>query len=218
MVLNLTLCFRCSLNDYRTIILCQGQFKIQFRKEPCTASSWILSSYNEISDFLSSLHWLSSWSSPSIFQVDAHFLSPLYPLLGISDLSSPEGFREPTRIIPISSLACLIWILSIFLDHAQSPLQLERELQDLKTRHGLGSPMMLCWLLLGKGESFELHPRSWAVVRLINIIKMWDISKQQNLMTLLHGYLLGNQTTEARQQQYDSVIEGIMEDLATLTT
>ena len=117
----------------------------------------------------------------------------------------------------------LLWILAIFLEYAQSPLQLAGELQDLKIRlrrHGLdrfGSPLMLCWLLLRKEESLELHPRSWAVVRLINVIKIWDVSKQHNLTTLLHGYLLGNQTTEAHQQQYYCVMEGIMEDLATLT-
>jgi hypothetical protein len=53
-------------------------------------------------------------------------------------------------------------------------------------------------------------------VRLINIIKVWDVSKQHNLTTLLYGYLLGNQTAEAYQQQYHRVMEGILEDLATL--
>jgi hypothetical protein len=77
--------------------------------------------------------------------------------------------------------------------------------------------MMLLWLLLGKEESFELHPRSWVVVRLINIIKKWDVSKQHNLTTLLHGYLFGNPTTESHQQQYRSVMDGTMEDLITLT-
>jgi hypothetical protein len=77
--------------------------------------------------------------------------------------------------------------------------------------------MVLCWLLLRKDESLELHPRSWAVVRLTNVIKIWDVSKQHNLTTLLHGYLLGKQSTEAHQQQHYCVMEGIMEDLATLT-
>ena len=77
--------------------------------------------------------------------------------------------------------------------------------------------MMLLWLLLGKEETFELHPRSWIVVRLINVIKIWDDSKQHNLTTLLYGYLFGNPTTEAHQQQYYCVMEGIKEDLATLT-
>jgi hypothetical protein len=122
-------------------------------------------------------------------------------------------------MIYISSLACLLWILVMFLEYAQSPLQLAGELQDLNIRlqrHGLdrlGSPMMLCWLLLGKGESMELHPRSWVVVRLINHIKGWDVSKKHNLTTLLHGYLLGNQTTEELQQQYHCVMEGILEEL-----
>lgn len=70
--------------------------------------------------------------------------------------------------------------------------------------------MMLCWLLLGKGESFELHPRSWAVVRLINVVKIWDISKQHHLTKTLYGYLLGKETTKAHQQQYYYVMEGIM--------
>lgn len=126
------------------------------------------------------------------------------------------------RKISIPRLICLLWILAIFLEYAQSPLQLEGELQDLKIRlrrHGFdrfGSPMMLCWLLLRKEESLELHPRSWAVVRLMNVIKMWDVSKQHNLGTLLHGYLLGGQTTEAHQQLYYRVMEGIREDMATL--
>jgi hypothetical protein len=214
-----------SLNDSRTIILSQGQFKIPFRREPHTtqspfnAPSWILSSCDELSDFLSNLHWLS-WSNPSIFQANAHFFGPQTPLdhlLGISDFASPEAFLDPTKIIYNSTIACLLWILAIFLEYAQSPLQLAGELQDLNIRlqrHGLdrlGSPMMLCWLLLGKRESLELHPRSWAVVRLVNVIKMWDVSKKHNLTTLLHGYLLGNQTTEALQQQYHCVMEGIME-------
>jgi hypothetical protein len=118
---------------------------------------------------------------------------------------------------------CLLWVLMIFLDCAQSPLQLGGELQDLEVRlrryrlDRSGSPMMLCWLLLRKEESLELHPRSWAVIRLINVIKIWDVSKQHDLTTLLHGYLLGNQTTGAHLQQYCCVMEGIMEDLANLT-
>jgi hypothetical protein len=163
---------------------------------------------------------------PSIFQINAHFFSPqspLHHLLRISDFTSPEAFRDPTAKISISSLACLLWILAIFLEDAQSPLQLAGELQDLEKRlrrHGLnrfGSPLTLCWLLLRKEESSELHPRSWTVVRLINVIKTWDVSKQYNLTTLLYGYLLGNQITEAHQQQYYCVIEGIIEELATLT-
>jgi hypothetical protein len=126
-------------------------------------------------------------------------------------------------MIHIPRLTCSLWMLAIFLEYAQSPLQIARELQDMKIRlrrHGLdrfGTPRMLCWLLLRKEESLELHPRSWAVVRLINVIKMWDVSKQHNLTTLLHGYLLGNQITEAHQQLFYGVMEGIMEDFATST-
>jgi hypothetical protein len=211
--------------------MCQGQFKIPFRREPDTtqstfyAPSWILSSHYEISNFVSNLHWLS-WSSPSIFQANAHFFgprSPLHRLLGTFDVTGLESFRDPTHKISTPRLICLLWILAIFLEYTQSPLQLTEELQDLEIRlrrHGLdrlGSPRMLCWLLLRKEESWELHPRSCTVVRLINVIKIWDVSKQHDLTTLLHGYLLGNQTTDAHLQQYSCVMEGIMEDLATLT-
>jgi hypothetical protein len=169
---------------------------------------------------------LLSWSSPYIFQSNAHFFgprSPLHCLLGIFAVTSPKCIRDPTKLITISRLTCLLWILSIFLEYARSPLQLVGELQDLQVRlqrHGLdrfGSPMMLCWLLLRKEESLEPHPRSWAVVRFINVIKIWDVSKQHDLTTLLHGYLLGNQTTDAHLQQYSCVMEGIMEDLANST-
>jgi hypothetical protein len=210
--------------------MCQGQFKIPFRKEPDTtqstfyAPSWILSSRYEISNFVSNLHWLS-WSSPSIFQANAHFFgprSPLHRLLGTFDVTGLESFRDPTRKISTPRLICLLCILAIFLEYAQSPLQLEGELQGLKIRlrrHGFdrfGSPLVLCWLLLSKEESLALHPRSWAVVRLINVIKTWDVSKQHNLTTLLHGYLLGDQTTEAHEQLYYRVMESIREDMATL--
>jgi hypothetical protein len=71
-------------------------------------------------------------------------------------------------------------------------------------------------LLLKKEESLELHPRSWAVVRLMNVIKNWEVSKQHDLTRLLRGYLSDNQTIEAHQQQYYDIMEGIREDLATL--
>jgi hypothetical protein len=51
----------------------------------------------------------------------------------------------------------------------------------------------------------------------MNIIKIWSDSKQYNLTTLLYGYLFGNPTAEAHQQQHYRVMEGIMEDLATST-
>jgi hypothetical protein len=213
------------------IILCQEHFKILFQREPDTTQSTlyvparILSSHYELLELLSNLHRLSC-SSPSIFQVNAHLLGPqsaLHRLLGIFDITGPNFFRNPTKTISSSRLTCLLWILTIFLEYAQSPIHLAGELQDLKIRlqhHGLdrfGSPMMLCWVLLRKEESLELHPRSWAVVRLINVIKLWDVSKQHNLTTLLHGYLLDNQTTKAHKEQYYCVIEGIMEELAILT-
>jgi hypothetical protein len=76
---------RCSLNNSRYIVICQGQFKILFRREPDTTQSTlhiplrILPAYFEISDFLSNLHWLAC-SCPSIFQVNAHFFGPQSPL------------------------------------------------------------------------------------------------------------------------------------------
>jgi hypothetical protein len=115
---------------------------------------------------------------------------------------------------------CLLWVLTLFLEYAQSaPSQLTAELQDLEGRlrrqclDRFGSPMMLCWLLLRKEESVELHPRSWAVVRYINVIKTWDVLKQQNLTTLLQSYLLGKKATEA---QYHRVMKSIMQDMAIL--
>jgi len=131
--------------------------------------------------------------------------------------------RDPTRIVFHTRLMSLLWILAIFVEYTQSPLQLTEDLQDLQIRlqrHGLdrfGSPMMLCWMLLRKEKSLELHPRSWAIVRFINVIKTWDVSRQRNLMTLLLGYLLGNLASEDHQQQHNCVMEGIAEDLATLT-
>jgi hypothetical protein len=126
-------------------------------------------------------------------------------------------------MISIPRLMCLIWVLSLFLEYAQSaPLYLAAELQDLEGRlrrqrlDRFGSPMMLCWLLLRKEESVELHPRSWAVVRHINVIKTWDMSKRQNLTTLLQSYLLGKKATETQRQQYHLVMKGVMQDMATL--
>jgi hypothetical protein len=51
----------------------------------------------------------------------------------------------------------------------------------------------------------------------MDVIKMWDFSKQGNLTTLLLGYLLCNLTSEAHQQQYNCVMEAMMEDLAPST-
>jgi hypothetical protein len=222
---------RCSLNSLRVITQCQGQFKIRFQREPDTTQSTlygpspILSSHYELSDFVSNLHRLS-YLNPSIFRVNDHFfgpLSPLHRLLGTFSINGLESFREPTNAVAILRLTCLIWILMIFLQYAQSPLNLALELQDLNIRlrrHGLdrfGSPMTLCWLLLREEESFKLHPRSWAVVRLINIIKMWEVSRQYNLTALLCGYLLYNQTTAAHQQLRYYIMEGIVKDLDSLT-
>lgn len=118
---------------------------------------------------------------------------------------------------------CLLWILVLFLEYAQSaPSELAAELQNLEGRlwrqhlDRFGSPIMLCWLLLRKEESVELHPRSWAVVKHINIIKTWDVSRQQNLTTLLQGYLLGKRVSEAQRQQYHGVMKGVMQDMAAL--
>jgi hypothetical protein len=214
----------------RAVIICQGHLNIPFRREPgpkkstSNATSLILFSYCELSNFLSKLHRLSC-SSPSVFQTNAHFFdsqSPLHRLLGFFDDTGLEAFRDPTKWLSITRLACLLWILTIFLDYSRSPLQLAGELQDLKIRlqrHRLdrfGLPMMLCMLLLKKEESLELHPRSWAVVRLMNVIKNWEVSKQHDLTRLLRGYLSDNQTIEAHQQQYYDIMEGIREDLATL--
>jgi hypothetical protein len=208
--------------------VCQGQFKIPFRREPDTiqsmlyTGSWLSTSYYEISGYLSNLHWLSC-SKPCIFQANAHFFGPrslLYRLLGTSDVTGIEPFPNPTRMISLTRLMCLLWILTIYLEYAHSPVQLTGELQDLylRLRHrGINqsvSHLLLCWLLLRKEESLELHSRSWAVVRFMNVIKTWDVSIQHNLTALLLGYLLGNQTAEALQQKYDFVMEGILEDLA----
>ena len=97
------------------------------------------------------------------------------------------------------------------------------QLQDLVIRlqrRGLdrfGSLLRLWWLLLKKEESLELHPRSWGAVRLLNVIKVWDDSRQDNLAILLCNYLFANSTAEAHQQQHNLVMGAIVEDLATLT-
>jgi hypothetical protein len=188
------------------------------------APSSILSSHYELSDFLANLHSLSC-SSPSIFQANAYLFGPqsrLHRFFGTLNLTGLEAFRYPVKVISILRLFCLLWILRIFLEHAQSPLELVGELQYLQirlSRHGLdrfGSPMMLCWLLLREEEILELHPRSWAVVRLLNIIKVWNISRQHKLTTLLYGYLLCDEANEAQQQQHYSFMKDIMEDLTTL--
>lgn len=222
---------RRQLNGSRPIILCQGQFKIPFRREPDTiqsmtyAPSSILSSHYELSDFLSNLHALSC-SIPSIFQAYSWIFrhrSLLHRFFGTLNLTGLEAFRNPVKVISILRLVCLLWILRIFLEHAQSPLELVGELQYLQirlSRHGLdrfGSPMILCWLLLREEDILELHPRSWVVVRLINIIKVWNVSRQHKLTTLLYGYLLCDEASEAQQQQHYSVMKEIMDDLTTLT-
>jgi hypothetical protein len=155
----------------------------------------------------------------------AHFFDPqslYHRFWGAFGATGVEHFRDSTEIAFVPLLMCLIWILTIFLEYALSPGELEGELQRLKIRlqrHGLdrsGSTLMLSWVLLRKEESLELHPRSWVVVRFINVIKTWDVSRQRNLTALLLGYLRGNLASEPHQQQYKCVIKDIMEDLATL--
>ncbi|OCT47840.1 hypothetical protein CLCR_03413 [Cladophialophora carrionii] len=192
-------------------------------------SGGLLSSYHETWHFLSDLHWLSR-SSPSLFQSQSPFFevqSPLHRLVfGTIDLARLQAFRDPTRknLVSIPRVFCVLWILSIFLEHARSAVEIAAELQRLEERlrrHLLdrsGSPMMLCWFLLRDEKSSQLHRRSWAVVRHVNLIKMWDVDKQRNLTALLHGYLVFDETTaEAQHQLYHSVMEGIMEDMANLT-
>ncbi|KAJ9611185.1 hypothetical protein H2200_004368 [Cladophialophora chaetospira] len=215
------------------IITGRGQFGIPFRKEVNTseataaAPSLPLSSYHETWHFLSDLHWLTR-SSPDLFQAQIPYFSvesPLHRLVfGTIDLASLKAFRDPTRehLVSMPRIFCLLWVLSIFLEHAQSPGHVAAELQDLQRRIRLGhletcgSPMMLCWLLLRKEEPIAVHPRSWAIVRHINLIKMWDLRQQRGLTTLLVGYLLIDQTAEAQMRQYNAVMEGVMEDMAGL--
>ncbi|KIW69241.1 hypothetical protein PV04_05128 [Phialophora macrospora] len=226
------------MRTHRSIILNRGQFKVPFRRDRETtprstpASTWLPSSYQETWHFLSDLHWL--WrSSPSLFQTQsASFFAPQSPLhrlvFGTIDLASLQAFRDPTRknLVSIPRVFCVLWVLSIFLEHAGSAVQIAAELQDVEDRlrrHGLDrsrSPMMLCWVLLRENEqssSSHVHPRSWAVVRHVNLIKMWDVDKQRDLTALLHGYLLVDRTAEAQQRLYHSVMEGLMGDMESLT-
>jgi hypothetical protein len=218
----------------RCIILCRGHFKTPFRKGRDTPSakpgipSRALSLQRETWHFLSDLYWLSR-ASPSIFQKQSRFFepeSPLYRLaFGTTDLASLTAFPDPTKktITSMPGLTCLLWVLAIFLDHAQSPDQLADELQQLQDRlkrHQLdrfGSPMMLCWMLLKKEESGDVHPRSWVVVRHISVIKKWDADKQSDLSTLLNGFLLGNEPAEAQQRRYHSIMESIMKSEESLS-
>lgn len=217
----------------RCIVLNRGQLDMPFQKQDETfgtspvGTSWMASPHKETWHFLSDLHWLSC-SNPSIFEDQMMFFQPGSPLrrllFPIVDPASLTAFPDQTKhnILSMPRLMCLFWILAIFMEHAQWPLKLAGELQDLQhrlIRHGLdrsGSPMMLCWVLLRDDDSGGLHPRSWAIVRYISVIKPWDGDKQQNLTRLLHGYLLRDNTTEAQQRQYYGVMENMMTEVRTL--
>ena len=190
------------------------------------ATSKIPSLRHEIWHFLSDLYWLSQ-STPPIFSRYSHFFesqSPLHRLVfGTADLASLETFPDDMKkdMFSLPCLMCLLWVLSIFVEHAYSPPQLFGELQELQERlrrqklDRRGSPLLLFWALLKKEDSGELHPRSWATVRFLSVIKVWSGEKQQALATLLHGYLLSCEPAEAQRRRYYLVMEGLMEEPGT---
>jgi hypothetical protein len=181
-------------------------------------------------DLLSNLKW-HTWSNPSLFQSHMHLFgpsSPLYHLLRIPDILGLDPIRDPAKVLALARLMCLLWLVSLFVAHARNPTALALYLDALLAQlspYGLdgstssshsstGSPMMLCWLLLKRDETLELHEISWSVVRHVNVVKAWNPRVQHALAALLYGYLAGEAETDAHQRRHDLLIEGVLRDMA----
>jgi hypothetical protein len=132
--------------------------------------------------------------------------------MGMFDEADRDYVRNPSRQISFCRLASLLWILAIFLEYGHSPVTLKAELQRLQMRllkHGLdrsGSTVMLCELLLKKEEYLEVHHRSYPVVRIMNVVKAWNIRQQGDLARLLYGYLANFYSPDAERLHRERVV------------
>ena len=215
------------LMSIRAIIILPGYFKLplpgaprSIRSTSATPSSKFFS-LSELYHCLKDVHGIFR-SNPILFAEHAHYFkrhTPIHRLLELEDDEEYHFIRNSSHVISICRLACLFWIFAIFIEHGQSPESLGFELEKLRlrlVRHGLdhyGSNLMLCELLLKEENSVEVHIRGWQLVRIMNLVKAWGIERQDDLASLLYGYLSCTYSLDVEGQHYERVMNQIKLDL-----
>jgi hypothetical protein len=162
-----------------------------------------------------------------VFTVYAKFFrkdGPIYHLLGVEEGKIHDFMKAPDLFASVCRLACLFCLCGIVREYASNLVRLSSELDKLKLRlenyelaYGqCTSTVMLSEFLMIQEDRMEVHDRWWPVVRIMNVVKTWNVVRQTDLSRCLYGYLSDDHTKEEEQEDYERILGQIKRDIEVL--